>query len=84
MMYKAIAPLDYAYTLHLYESRPGHYKELCKYTIESVPTMKSTLAYIYRKVAFGDETIRYAEPNEFIFLWNFPVPPCSSWGNRLY
>jgi len=68
MMYKAIAPLDYAYTLHLYESRPGHYKELCKYTIESVPTMKSTLAYIYRKVAFGDETIRYAEPNEFIFI----------------
>lgn len=68
MIYKAIAPVDYAYTLHLYESRPGHYRELCKYTVESVPNMKSTLAYIYRKVLFNDQSIQYAEPNEYIFL----------------
>jgi hypothetical protein len=68
MIFKAISPLDYAYTMHLYESRPGHYRELCKYTVESVPTMKSTLAYIYRKVIFGDETIQYAGPNDYTFL----------------
>ena len=68
MIYKAIAPLDFAYTLHLYESRPGHYNELCKYTVDSVPNMKSTLAYIYRKVIFGDTSIKYAEPNEYIFV----------------
>jgi hypothetical protein len=68
MMFKAVAPVDYAYTLHLYESRPGHYEELCKYTLENVSNMKSTLAYIYRKVVFKDENICYAEPGECIFL----------------
>ena len=68
MMFKAVAPLDYAYTMHLYESRPGHYEELCKYTLENVSNMKSTLAYIYRKVVFKDENICYAEPGECIFL----------------
>lgn len=71
MIYKAIAPVDYAYSLHLYESRPGHYRELCKYTIDTVKTMKSTLAYIYRKVLYNDNTIEYPPMNEYIFPENF-------------
>jgi hypothetical protein len=66
LLFKWVAPVDYAYCLHLYESRPGRYNELCKYTIESVPNMRTTLSYIYRKVVFEEKNLEYPRAGSFI------------------
>ena len=70
LIFKWVSPLDYAYCLHLYESRPGRYSELCKYELDTVPNIKSTLAYIYRKVIFEEKGLEYPPAGSFIIPEN--------------
>jgi hypothetical protein len=71
LLFNAIAPLEYAYCLHQYESTQDQFKKLCNYNDEKyIFSHNSTLSYIYRKIIWGDQKISFPEKGNYLMSPN--------------